>query len=190
MALLRWMHLRKLVPLEELLAGAPAAPGVPAAVSRLQQKTVAPVASPKPVPPPASVPSSATRTDAAAPTFKDAFLAEIRKGKAVFYNTVVAQAQKIDVGADRVTFTFSANQRALKDMFDQNRAWLESIAQQASGRRIIVGAAQTDAPPAPDAEATKAADKKSALREQALADAGVQAMLEVFPAEIRDVEEM
>jgi len=27
-------------------------------------------------------------------------------------------------------------------------------------------------------------------REQALADAGVQTMLEVFPAEIRDVEEM
>ena len=34
------------------------------------------------------------------------------------------------------------------------------------------------------------ADKKSALREQAMADAGVQALLEVFPAEIRDVEEM
>ena len=34
------------------------------------------------------------------------------------------------------------------------------------------------------------ADKKTALREQALADAGVQTMLEVFPAEIRDVEEM
>jgi hypothetical protein len=32
--------------------------------------------------------------------------------------------------------------------------------------------------------------RKSALREQALADRGVQAMLEVFPAEIRDVEEM
>jgi len=30
----------------------------------------------------------------------------------------------------------------------------------------------------------------SALRDQALADAGVQAMLDVFPAEIRDVEEM
>jgi len=35
-----------------------------------------------------------------------------------------------------------------------------------------------------------AAVKKTALREKALADAGVQAMLEVFPAEIRDVEEM
>jgi hypothetical protein len=33
-------------------------------------------------------------------------------------------------------------------------------------------------------------EKKSTLREQALADAGVQALLEVFPAEIRDVEEM
>jgi len=32
--------------------------------------------------------------------------------------------------------------------------------------------------------------RKSTLREQALADAGVQALLEVFPAEIRDVEEM
>ena len=36
----------------------------------------------------------------------------------------------------------------------------------------------------------KAADRKIALREQAMADAGVQALLEVFPAEIRDVEEM
>ena len=41
--------------------------------------------------------------------------------------------------------------------------------------------------PTPD---TRSAEKKSALREQALADAGVQTMLEVFPAEIRDVEEM
>ena len=35
-----------------------------------------------------------------------------------------------------------------------------------------------------------AEDKKAALKEKALADAGVQALLEVFPAEIRDVEEM
>ena len=32
--------------------------------------------------------------------------------------------------------------------------------------------------------------KKAALREQALADSGVQAMLDVFAAEIKDVEEM
>ena len=52
------------------------------------------------------------------------------------------------------------------------------------------------APPAADhaagakAPTQQSAEKKSALREQALADAGVQTMLEVFPAEIRDVEEM
>jgi hypothetical protein len=38
--------------------------------------------------------------------------------------------------------------------------------------------------------ADDASSRKTALRDQALADAGVQALLEVFPAEIRDVEEM
>jgi len=131
-------------------------------------------------------------------SFKDALLTEIRKSKAVFYNTVVAQAQKIEVAGDRVAFTFSPNQKTLLSMFEQNRAWLESIAQQVSGRKIAMSGTQTDAPataqpaqadatPAADA---KAADKKTALRDKALADAGVQTMLEVFPAEIRDVEEM
>jgi len=191
MALLRWMYLRKLVPLEDLIAGAPAAaPAASLATARPQPKTSAPASPTVVAPKPAAVPKPAAPPVASA-NFKDAFLAEIRKGKGVFYNTVVAQAQKIEVVADRVTFTFSANQRALKDMVEQNRAWLESVALQASGRRIAVTAAQMDAAPvAPDAASSKATDKKNALREQALADAGVQAMLEVFPAEIRDVEEM
>jgi hypothetical protein len=46
----------------------------------------------------------------------------------------------------------------------------------------------------PAASGTAAApaepDKRAALREQALADSGVQAMLDVFAAEIKDVEEM
>ena len=45
-------------------------------------------------------------------------------------------------------------------------------------------------PPPKPPEVAAAEDKKAALKEQALADAGVQALLEVFPAEIRDVEEM
>jgi hypothetical protein len=119
-------------------------------------------------------------------SFKDALLAEIRKSKQVFYNMVVAQAQKIEVTGDRVTFTFAPNQRALRETFDQNRAWLESVGQQVAGRKIVFAAQDAAAaeggPTAPD--------KQSALREQALADAGVQTMLEVFSAEIRDVEEM
>jgi hypothetical protein len=55
---------------------------------------------------------------------------------------------------------------------------------------IAVGGGAPAPPAPPDPVEQKAADRKSALREQAMADAGVQAMLEIFPAEIRDVEEM
>jgi hypothetical protein len=122
---------------------------------------------------------------------------------------VVAQAQKIEVSGDRVTFTFTPAQRTIRDMFEQNRLWLESVAQQVHGRKMLVGSAQAepiaekaaasqDRPvekavgqnAAPNDSKPAAADRKSALREQALADSGVQALLEVFPAEIRDVEEM
>ena len=105
----------------------------------------------------------------------------------------VAQAQKIEVQGDRVVFTFSAGQRALRDQFEQNRAWLESVAQQAAGRRIVVTAVQLEAAPGPSAgpgEPPPPPDRKAELRQQALAEPGIQAMLEVFPAEIRDVEEM
>jgi DNA polymerase III subunit gamma/tau len=200
MALLRWIYLRKLVPIEDLIAGAGATrpspraePAAPARGAPPRSSSAAP-----PTPPAASSapgPRSAPPTARPEPAegrgpLKDALLAEIRKSKAVFYNTVVAQAQKIEVSGDRVTFTFSAAQRALRDQFEQNRAWLESVAEQASGRRIAVASVQTEPDAAGGAPSDPAATKKSALREKALADAGVQALLEVFPAEIRDVEEM
>ena len=131
--------------------------------------------------------SGFSRTDA---NLKDALLAEIRKSKNVFYNTVVAQAQKIETAVDRVTFTFSPSQRTLRDSVEQNRGWLESLGQQVTGRRIAVAGVIAGPPDAVAPAAAAAADKKSALRQQALADAGVQTMLEIFPAEIRDVEEM
>ena len=204
-ALLRWIYLRKLAPIEDLIAGAgrveqprpapqPARPAPAATPTASAAKRAAAESS-------QSLPADAGRPVAGAsqPTLKDALLAEIRKSKAVFYNTVVAQAQKIEVAGDRVTFTFSPAQRALRDQFEQNRGWLESIAQQAGGRKIAVSSAQAEAAtPAAGAardaasggSADSAATKQSALREQALADAGVQALLEVFPVEIRDVEEM
>jgi DNA polymerase III subunit gamma/tau len=236
MALLRWIHLRKLVPIEELIAnlgsGSVSSRTPPVARSAIAATVVRPAPSvptgsgssrtlPEPsTTKPAVTPSSSataapvvsgfSRTTSQTPAvsgfsrttsapegnFKDALLAEIRKSKMAFYGTVVAQAQKIEVAGDRVTFTFSPSQRTLCDMFEQHRTWLETIAQQIAGRPIAVAGVQADAAlPAPaDASQKPAektpADKKSALREQALADAGVQAMLDVFPAEIRDVEEM
>jgi DNA polymerase III subunit gamma/tau len=230
MALLRWMHLRKLVPLEDLLrgagsAGAKAIPAAnrasaapvradtptgservdsraPALASPRSGSTAAPAATNRPT---SSSPAAANRaatapqpkmaaTPIASGDFKNALLAEIRKSKVAFYNTVVAQAQRIEATGDRLTFTFAPNQRALQAMFEEKRAWLEGLAFDVSGRKIALSVIQGDAPPASSGEAAAtaaaAAEKKSALREQALADAGVQAMLEVFPAEIRDVEEI
>ena len=81
-------------------------------------------------------------------------------------------------------------------MFEQNRSWLETLARQLAGTGITLSSASSEPPPAPvpappssPVEAA-APDRKASLREQALADAGVQALLDVFPAEIRDVEEI
>jgi hypothetical protein len=234
MALLRWIYLRKLTPIEDLIAGAgsvsPASPSraqaggarpqdshgtarraAPAAIER----SASTASSPRPA---ASPQRPAARTQQPAPStqppvassqpptaFKDALLTEIRKSKAVFYNTVVAQAQKIEVGGDRVTFTFSANQRALRDRLESDRGWLEALAQKVAGCRIVFASVLMENGAAPAAASTsggeasdagsaappaQSGDRKAALKEQALADANVQALLEVFPAEIRDVEEM
>jgi hypothetical protein len=134
-----------------------------------------------------SAPSASSAPAASSAFFKDAFLTEVRKSKFVFYNTVVAQAQKIEVTPDRVTFSFSPSQSALRVNCEQNRAWLESAAEKAAGRKVRVTAVQAEPSVAPSDEAST---RQAALRDQALADAGVQALLEVFPAEIRDVEEM
>jgi len=200
MALLRWIYLRKLVSIEDLIAGAGSAKAAP----RLEPTPLAEQAPRAEQAPPLraspswspSPPATRAGAELARPgNLKDAVLNEIRKQKASFYNMVVAQARTIELNDDRIVFTFSPSQKWLADQVGQNRAWLESIAQQASGRKFAVTGVVADAAPpsseaAPTSASTETKDKKSALREQALADAGVQAMLEVFPAEIRDVEEM
>ena len=231
MALLRWMHLRKLVPLSELMeqmggsGGArlqSPAPNAPALAPRgtaartIAPRTVAPT-QPRPLDlsqsgtlapshPRTLAPSSSSSPrppsePIAGGQLKDAFLAEVRVGKSFFYNTVVAQAQRIEVAADVITFSFLPAHRALREQFDEARAWLETTAERVSGRRIAVTAVQaaastaaTAAPAAAQGVAAPPAPAKPAgardLRAEALSSSAVQAMLEVFPAEIRDVEEM
>jgi hypothetical protein len=125
---------------------------------------------------------------------KDAFLGEIRAGKTFFYNTVVAQAQRIDVADDAITFSFLPHHRALREQFDQARTWLESTAQRLAGRRITVTAVQAPAsqdPLSPSQQSdTPPPAARRDLKAEAMSSSAVQAMLDVFPAEIRDVEEM
>jgi hypothetical protein len=120
----------------------------------------------------------------------------VRKVKKFFYGTVIAQAQKIEIEGDRIVVTFGPQHRPMKAQLEQTKPLLETIATQLAGRRMTVTAAEGTATTQPRESAAgggqepEAPDKKAVLREQALADAGVQDMLDVFAAEIRDVEEM
>ena len=222
MALLKWMHLRKLVPLAELLeqAGpsaaaapkmpvlskpaqtlqAPRAPLPTARVQPLAPKATANLNPQNPTPPnPESrIPNPGTSSAG----LKDALLAEIRAKKGLFYNTVVAQAQKIEVASDRVTFAFLPTHRALREQLEVTRPWLEAAAARIAGRPVAVVAVQLDGPSAPpvavepdepraepNAPAEMPKDRRN-LKAEAMSSTTVQAMLDVFPAEIRDVEEL
>ena len=237
MALLRWIHLRKLVPIGELIQrvekGGPASSTSRTATASQPARTAAPPPAPSgsegprrsvPPPRPPSVAAATVRAveaiearqearlpaagngggmpangggvpnvQAVAPAeLKDAFLAEVRKSKKFFYGTVVAQAQRIDIEGDRVVFTFAPQHRALRGQLDQTRVWLDALASQLSGRKMTVASAESAAPAkAADPAAPEPPDqnRQSDLRQQALADSGVQAMLDVFAAEIKDVEE-
>jgi hypothetical protein len=98
----------------------------------------------------------------------------------------------------------------MRQQVEQRRGWLEQLAESVAGRKIAVTTVRgsVGAPPASALAATAAsADKPVApkapvapsapvapnapdLKARAMADDGVQALLDVFPAEIRDVEEI
>ena len=144
MALLRLMHLRKLVPLAELLEGgggrapSPLPRGTPAAAAR----------------PPAAAsagehprPSGRAgllglrprrRGRGGADGARERYLAAIKSGKRFFFNAVVAQAYRIDVTPSEVTFAFLPNQKVPRAQCEENREWLTSLAAQTLGRDVAV----------------------------------------------------
>ncbi len=234
MAILRWIHLRKLVPISDLIqgleSGSPrgassgSAPQPRPAQAVPARPAPSPSAAPQPraaVPPRAPSVTAATvkaieakdardaKTGPAGPSngeaaaeasqlasgdLKESFLNEVRKSKKYFYGTVVAQAQRIDIEGDRLVFTFAPQHRLLRDQLEQVRTWLDALATQLSGRKMTVTSIEGAASPSKTAAASSASqapvkDRQSDLRQQALADSGVQAMLDVFAAEIKDVEE-
>jgi hypothetical protein len=110
---------------------------------------------------------------------------------------VIAQAQSIDVSGDRVMFAFLPTHRALREQLEQNRAWLEAAAERVAGRKIAVVSTQVESGAAPasngakaDAPETPAQNGKRDLKAEAMTSPAVQAVLDVFPGEIKDVEEL
>ena len=125
----------------------------------------------------------------------------MKAAKIFFYNTVVAQAFKVDVSASRITFTFLSNQKVPKQQCEDARAWLEGIAEKVAGARIPVHVEVVDTPaaapseraPAAAAPTASAAEPRAAaddLRQEAMADPAVQALFEIFPVEKTKIEEL
>jgi len=135
---------------------------------------------------------------------KDAFLAQVKASKVFFYNTVVAQAFRVDVTPSKITFAFLPNQKVPKQQCEDMKAFLEDVAEKVAGQRIPVTVAVADAAAAPAAPGAPAAPSapgapgppassradEAALREEAMADPSVQALFEIFPVEKSKVEEM
>jgi hypothetical protein len=211
MGLLRLMHLRKLVPLSDLLAGRGAVP--PAAnVSASAPGGRYGATAPKLAGNSASGGGPASRT-AAAPVaartvepvknvasaaadsgFKDRFLAEVKAGKSTFYNLVVASAFRIEASPAGVTFSFLPNQKNAKSQCEEQKAWLASIAEKVAGKPVplTVNVAESGATPSPAPASSAPANATPAggdLNSEAMANSTVQAVLEIFPVEKTTVEE-
>jgi DNA polymerase-3 subunit gamma/tau len=219
MVLLRWIHLRRLQPLADIIQGLETGAGPSSSTAASARPPVRPPSTtaatvravetkrvetqkddssedvPKAV---EAVSRPVTRPDTPAEgsEFKDVFLAEVNKAKRYFHGTVIAQAQRIDCEAERIVLTFAPQHRALRQQLDQNRPWLEELASRLSGRRIAVvgveGSGQAPSKPGQAAAAGADAEtaRQAALKQKAMADSGVQAMLDVFRTDITEVEEM
>ncbi len=206
MALLKWIHLRKLVPLADLIGQLEKGGLAPA-----QSLGARPPFAPRQAPPLSRPPAPGPRPDAPGATtpagapdgplpadFKDRFLAELQRQNRTFYNLHVATAQKIELDGGRLVFTFGPVHETMRQQVEARRQWLESLAESVAGRKVGVATARSAAADAPavrppagvEPPAPVAPLPDADLRARAMADGGVQAMLDVFPAEIREVEEI
>jgi DNA polymerase-3 subunit gamma/tau len=236
MLLLRWIHLRKLLPIEDVIAGLDRGlgggagqarpggggsggglrpslastrptfsrpdplrkPGGPQAVApRLQDMRAGGAAAARAAEPvtaaaePEAAPAGAA--DPLAADVGDRFLAEVKRSKAAFFGMVIAQAQTVECDGRQLVVTFSPEREHLRAQVEARRAELEVIAAQVAGRRVPVATARGIMPspgePGPPI-AAPAPVTDGDLRARALGDATVQALLEVIPSEISEVEEM
>lgn len=234
MALLRWMHLQKLIPLTDLLEGrgpktgsGPRGGGGIPAVSRRQsssqkqaeQKPTRPMKTASVTPPAVpdrneSVPvvreKSTDVKSVVSPDMPDLsdqkakLMAAIKQEKKFFYGTVVAQAQRIELTPEAVTFTFTPGQKTLSAQLTQNMPWLEEMAETLLGRKIAVRSAQGVVSPTESLSGTKIGtpaesavsetktDKQAGepLRPQVMDDTFVKAMVDVLSADIDDVQKL
>jgi hypothetical protein len=160
-------------------------PNVQAPVQKAQAQSI----STKPSTP---IVQSTPGTPGAGSDLKDRLLAEIKSAKSTFYNLVVAQAFRIDVTTAGISFVFQANQKNAKQQADDQRAWLQQVAEKLAGKPVpvTITLAEPSTPAAPPPPVVTPRASSEDVNAQAMANATVQAVLEIFPVEKTTVEEV
>jgi DNA polymerase-3 subunit gamma/tau len=186
----------------------PASPAAVADAASLSSRSSSPVSasasssapSPSTAPAPAAAGGMLTGEPSsdAIDSFREALLAEIKRVKPKFIvNTLIASAHRVEVAGRAISFVFGARPSTLATQFEQQRASLEEIATKLAGHpmkitavedRALGGVGSGGAAGAP-APAGNAAEQDR-LKASVMSEPAVQAMLDVFPAEIKDIEEL
>jgi hypothetical protein len=203
MSLVKWIHLRRMTELSEIIERSgglkgsedPPSPRAQAPMPKPQASTSG-LQAPKPSSlrasspsPQASDPSLQASQPSGPSDLRSAFLSAIREANKMFFGMVVQQATEILIEGDTVVFSFSAAHATSRVDLERRRPWLEELARTASGRKMTVVAREVAAAPAPAAASPTAARQRE-LRDKAKANPGVQAILEVFGGDVEDVEEI
>jgi hypothetical protein len=133
--------------------------------------------------------SAAGTTGVADEELVKTFVAEATRERPATAAAILGEARNIGLRGDRLVIAVGSS--FLANQVSQAKPWLEPVLQRVAGRRLVVAAEVVDAPPRAggDAGGGRAAAKDE-LMAAAKANPGVQTLLEIFPAEIKDVTEL
>ncbi len=135
---------------------------------------------------PAAQPAPATGPDEPSASGSiEALVEALRKSNRTFFGTALARSTFV-VEGNTLQLTVGGNFE--QQRCEGRRSWIEETAQQVLGRRLAL-VVRVSAP-AVETTPDEAEAEKARLKEQALKSEAVQAMLDVFAAEIRDAEEI
>lgn len=138
-----------------------------------------------PTRPAAPAETPAAPTSALDPAGIERLVETLRKSNRTFFGTALARATFTTDGA---TLTVTVGGNFEQQRCENRRSWIEETAQQVFGRRVPL-VVRVEAQAAQAAAAPVDTDKERLKEQAALSDA-VQAVLDVFPATITDVEEI
>ena len=121
--------------------------------------------------------------------FREAFLGEVKRSRGqADWGMVFLPARRVEVAVGSVTFVYESQPKLMATRFEALRPGLSELATSLAGRPMVV-ACRVEGGPAVAAPTAKQGEKDR-LKAAAMAEPAVQKLLDVFPADIRDVEEV